>query len=288
MEDSLAKIAESHNVITYKPLISLKEAKEIGTPIEWEYGGRRVTACYRIDDSFSVIKLTLHKSEFGPPEKVIYRNAFALLYMNPELNFESLCRFFWKAVNYCTVRENLMQDKSVTDDIMSFCADKDINVEKIKTPAIFFWKTHLPVKEKRSIVAHSINKSISMKNFKLVRQVIENEMEFGDMFITNKLISERAGVSRDTARKYAQTEKDLIDEYNRTVFGTHDFNFYRRIVSIHKITKAIMVLNGVGEKISKANVSRDSGLHYNSILNLWQDEEVQEELDKYNATKEAV
>jgi len=286
MEDSISKIAERYGVITHQPMIGLGEAKSLGEPIEWDHGGSKIVACYRIEETFPVVKLTLYRSEYGPTEKALYRNAFALLYMNPRVDIEKLCSFFWRAVNYCTVRENLMQDKSVTDEVMSFCADKDMEIDKIVTPAVFYWKVHLPVKEKRSIVAYSVHKSISMKNFKKVKQAIEDEMEFGEKFITNKLISEKAGISIDTARKYVQTEKDLIDEYNSTVFGTHEFSFYRKIISLHKITKSLRVLNELGKKISKANVSRDTGLHYNSILNLWEEEEVQNELDKYNKVVE--
>lgn len=279
---SITGIADRYGVVTYKPLLSLEQAKETGQPIEWSLGGKPVVVCYRIEDTFSVVKLTLHKSEFGPTRKSLYKNAFALLYLNPEVSFDKLCSFYYEVVSHCTLSEVLRPEKSLITNVMSFCADKEVDVDKLQIPAVFYWKTHLPIEDKRSIVAKSINESISMKNFKSVKEAIEEEMEFGDRFITNQLIADKTGLGSRTARRYAQSDKELIDEYNRTVFGTHEFSLYIKTMSVHKITKSIRVLNKMQKKISKANVSRDTGLHYNSILNLWEEEEVQEELDKYN------
>lgn len=129
-----------------------------------------------------------------------------------------------------------------------------------------------------------INKQRSDKTKSQIKGAIDYLFSNSGDFITANLIKDGLdeNVSLSTVRRYMEVFKDEIDRHNKKVFGTDNFVTYKKTLSLHKIKRAIKVLNEADERLSRRRVAKEAGVHFNTVQNLWDDEEIQKELDKFN------
>lgn len=126
--------------------------------------------------------------------------------------------------------------------------------------------------------------SIKVNTELKIKNAINNLINKGDVFLNTKAIHKELedDLSLHTIRGYMNVFRDEIDTHNRKVFGTDNFMKYKKVLSVHNIKRAINVLNEADERLSRRKVAKETGLHFNTVQNLWDDDEIQEELDKFN------
>jgi DNA-binding transcriptional regulator YhcF (GntR family) len=119
---------------------------------------------------------------------------------------------------------------------------------------------------------------------------IENAIEWltieSSEFITATSVKEKLGAEDDvtpsTIRRYMELSRETIDRHNRKVFGTDNFMSYKKMLSVHNIKEAIRLLNDANDRLSRRKVAKEAGVHFNTVQSLWNDEDIQDELNRYN------
>lgn len=90
-------------------------------------------------------------------------------------------------------------------------------------------------------------------------------------------------VPTSTVRNYLPQFEEEIHKHNITNFETHDFNIYQRACTVNNVVSAITAIAFLKEEITKSKVSKYSNVSYPSVLKLWEADEIQDVLVKYNS-----
>ena len=163
--------------------------------------------------------------------------------------------------------------KCFDDDILDFLLEGDCGAALKKKS------------EYKGMNLKEINSKRRDKTSSLVKKAVNELLLTDNDFITAQSIRDglEDDVSLSTVRRYMEVFKDEIDSHNNRVFGTSNFITYKKTLSIHKIKGAIQILNDANERLSRRKVAKEAGVHFNPVQNLWDDEDIQSELDKYNS-----
>jgi len=283
---SIREIANSYTMLLEWCYMNKGLAQEQGEPVYKKTSkGDQILVGYKLPYYFNTIRLNMWRSKLGPSPKIVYRNALVTRYLNPEKTLEEVQKFMVDMVKYCTTNPYTDIRAIKVEADVADTWDKFIDVDKIASPARYYWTGDITAKEKRQIIIKSVTETKVIQTVRAIENCIDYEMEVGERFITLGLIKKRTGLSDKTVYNHIDAFRGAIDKHNETMFGTDSFAMYQRMLSHHKITKSIEKIKLLNEKITKAKVSRDSNLHYNTVNKVWNDEEVQQVLNDFNEIK---
>lgn len=271
-------------ILTYFRDIDLDYARLKGEEV---YLGEELVAYY-IDGGYDIISVPMSKVK-EMSSKFLWYVTHCLTALNrdrEDIDFEDLLDFMY------LYTEQFISDKFLAPkrDVLRYMLDRayeTADFEECKTRRKFYFIKTLTKQEIRNVVMTFINKRKSTYTLTIIENAIEWLTIEGSVFITSSSIKEAIksddeDLSASNIRRYMTIHRERIDSHNRKVFGTDNFMSYKRMLSVHNIQDAIRVLDKEGERLSQGKVAKVSGLHINTVHNLWMDEVVQEELNKYN------
>lgn len=278
-------------ILTYDKEIDKYEASRIGEEV---YLGEELVAYY-IDKGYDIISVPMSRVK-EMSNKFLWYVTHCLVAMNrdrEDIDFEDLLNFMY------LYTEQFISDKFLAPrkDALRYMLDKayeTANFEQCKTRRKFYFVKTLTKQEIRTVVMKFINRRKSTDTLVKIENAIEWLTIEGSVFITSSSIRDviksdnEEDLSLRNIRRYMEIHRESIDKHNRKVFGTDNFMSYKRMLSVHNIQEAMRVLDREGNRLSQGRVARTSGLHINTVHNLWLEDEVQEELNKYNQVFKAV
>lgn len=272
-------IRNKYRIILYKDFLEVDY--QSGDDV---FLGGDIVAKY-FEEGYSVTSCYYGRFDGFIPDKIIKRIAFCLVALNPDTDLNILAMFM---VAYCNDKSGLKDGVTYKYETMLSLLDgvtEKVNINLIQSPRKFYWNTRgqrLSLDNKRKAMLMFTNDRKSSDTLKKVDNAIQCLMTEAKYFITAKRIADVSGCGKETAKRYMAVYKDEVDRYNEDMFTTNSFATYRRILSIHKIKEAIHTLNKAEDSLSRRKVAKEAGVHFNTVQNLWSDEEIQEELNKYN------
>ena len=263
--------------------IDKHEAEKVGEPIYHE----DTLAGYFISDGFNHVGVTFPKIKFkgGVPKQMLWRVGFTITYLNEDRSIEDLSQFI--RVYYRSFSENSSISVKESKDLIDYCIDK-LDQTSISITKKYFWVMPLSIGEKQSIVMSNMRERKSTNTMKLISNAIDAICEEGLKFVTSKqvkkIIEKESGndISLRTINRYTPDLRIDIDDYNNIVFGTCNYQTYRKTLSIHRIIAAIKVLDKEGDRLSRRVVAKEAELHFNTVQTLWMENEIQDELNNFN------
>lgn len=272
-------------ILTYVRYIDKDDAIQYGEPV---YLGEELVAYY-LDGGYDIIAVPMSKVK-EMSNKFLWYVTHCLTALNrdrEDVEFEDLLNFMY------LYTEQFITDKFLAPrkDVLRYMLDKaheTSDFEECKTRRKFFFIKTLTKQEIRTVVMKFINRRKSTETLVKIENAIEWLTIEGSIFITSSSIRDviksdnEEDLSPRNIRRYMEIHREVIDTHNRRVFGTDNFMSYKKMLSVHNIKEAMKVLNEEGERLSQLRVSKMSGLHINTVHNLWLDDKVQDELNKYN------
>ena len=270
---------ERHKIITYKVFGLNDEKLEVSSPVMYN----EEVVAYYIDDGFDVITVPMRKvSEIS--DRYIWYLSCCLVAINEDKDLEVLSNFLVLYLEkFCSYDSNFVPSVSKMRDKIDKAIDT-LDMDKCYSKRKFYFVKSIPSKERRRVIMNFINNRKSTDTLAKVENAIEWLMIEGGKFITPTTVSEALNgeYTRQTITRYIQPLKEYVDNHNRKVFGTDNFLAYKKILSIHNINHAIEILSAEQERLSRRKIASKAGVHFNTVQNLWEEEEVQEQLDKFN------
>lgn len=269
---------DSKKIITYQKNIDLIYARDMGSPVSY----RDELVGYYLDEGFYVVSVPMTEvKEFS--ERYMWFIVSSLVFLNPESSVDDLVDFMYLYMVEFSTMNGYEPSRVYLRGVIDKCIDK-LDEERCYQYRKFFFVKVLSKKDVKSAVMLYLNKRSKSEMMKKIDNVIQWLCIESNKFITANLIKEGLDeeVSLSTIRRYMELFKEEIDRHNRKVFGTDNFNVYQKTLSIHNIKRAIQVLNDANERLSRRNIADKAGVHFNTVQNLWDDEEIQQELDKFN------
>lgn len=270
---------------TSSRLIEESQAERDGSPIHYDES----LVGYFLKDGYGYVGVPFHnkKSRGTISKALLWRVGYTVTYLNQDRSIEDLVDFVIKYVDYFFKVDGFRIDKTEITNIIDECIDK-LDLSKITVEKKYFWTANLSLKEKQSIVMSNMKDRESTKTVKIIENAIDAISEEGERFITAKEIKkmtdtiEDSDISEKTISRHIPDLRKQIDDYNSVVFGTNNFQTYRKTLSVHRILDAVKILDKEGERLSRRKVAKEAELHFNTVQNLWMEDEIQEELNKYN------
>ena len=266
-------------------LIDEQTAKEIGSPMSYDDS----VVGYFLEDGYGYVGIPFPsgKNKGTISKALLWRVGYTITYLNQDRSIDDLIDFVVKYVNTFFRIQGFEISRKEVRDIIDYCIDK-LDLRKIAINKKYYWTAPLSLKEKQSIVMSNMQDRKSTNTVKVIENAIDAISEDGEKFITaneihKMLVSEKYEISEITIKRYLPEFRNAIDDYNTVVFGTSNFQTYRKTLSVHRILDAVKVLDKEGERLSRRKVAKEASLHFNTVQNLWMEDEIQEELNKYNS-----
>jgi len=224
--------------------------------------------------------------------KIAYRTAVALAALNMDKDADVLSEYLTLILS-CGIDNDKF---SVNRDTLKTAISKTLagNLEPKYLDGKYMWLYALPLNIKRRIVAKNSSNTKGKRYYELVEGIVEmicNDDDYSDLFITHDFISDEIGsvyneyVSTKTVGKYARVFKEEIDDHNVSVCGYPSWTMYQRICTVYKIADAIQAMSKIDKRVSKREIGRMTGYHYNTVANVWDETDVVDALNKYNESK---
>jgi len=280
-----------HRIILIEREIDLVEVKRLGREVYHD----GVLCGYYIEDGFYTY------SAYCSASRGNFKNAFRIAnvvsFLNPSESSEVLFKYM----------DLLCKEYFDTGD---FYVDRSIilnNINKVKeglykvSPIVskYFWVnpyTNIGLNSKvvegveyagkKTVVMSQFNKTKKIETMNKIQNgidVLTSELHVSGSFLTMKDIANFCGVSRATIDKYYIHFKEEIDNYNLRVFDTSVYGTFLKSCSIDKITYSIKkFIDELEIKISQRKIAKKSGLHFNTVCKLWNEDDVQDALEEYN------
>lgn len=272
-------------ILTYIRYIDKHDAMRDGEPV---YLGDELVAYY-LDEGYDIVSIPMSKVK-QMSNRFLWYVTHCLTAINrdrEDIDFEDLLDFMY------LYTEQFISDKFLAPrkDVLRYMLDRayeTADFDECKTRRKFFFIKTLTKQEIRTAVMKFINRRKTTETLVKIENAIEWLTIEGSVFITSSSIrdtiksEDEDNFSTSNIRRYMEIHRDSIDKHNRKVFGTDNFMSYKRMLSVHNIQEAIRVLEREGERLSQGRVAKTAGLHINTVHNLWLDDDVQEELNKYN------
>lgn len=270
---------DNHRIITYRRNVEESYVRENGgLPVMLN---NDLVGLY-LEEGFYVVSIPMVEvKEFSPSYLWFIINS--LVFLNDDKTVDELVDFMYLYMVQFSSKNGYEPNKSYLRDLVDKSVER-VDEEKCYQMRKFFFLKKLSKKDVRSAVMGFLNKRKKSETMDKIDSVIQWLCIESNKFITAKLISDELGddLSVHTVRAYMNVFRDEIDTHNRKVFGTDNFMKYKKVLSVHNIKRAINVLNEADERLSRRKVAKETGLHVNTVQNLWDDDEIQEELDKFN------
>lgn len=266
-EHSYWGVFRKHKVITSWVDLPIGDAIRFGDKVK--HGGRVVG--YYIKDGYNVVELNYKVGGSGIlPEKLKYRVVYTLVYLNPELSFDALVECAEAYLGHLMDSRKVQLKKEWVKSLVDYCSDnlKEAGLYKRKR---FFWNEEgrlLPSQVKQSISGVYTSLEKKKDTLEMIGLSVFSLMEESDEFVTVKLLSDGIEGSPRTVKRYINLFREDIDNHNLNTFGTDDRSVYTKTQNMRKIKKA---MDDITIEQSKAAIAKATGLHYNTVLNLWGD-----------------
>ena len=272
---------DKHQIITYWSGITSNVARDCGTSVI--YDGELVG--YYLEDGYQVISVPM-ASVSAMTKDYLWHVVYCLVVLNIDKSVEVLTDFMYLYIVEFTDTGYLKPEREYIQGMVDYVVDKADSNKCVRSRKFFFIKS-LDRWKMRKIVISYVNKRKSTDTLMRIENVIEWLTIEANEFITPTTVKEHLDkegmdMSLTTVKKYMELKRDEIDRHNRKIFGTDKFAMYRKMLSIHNIKEAIEVLSRADESLSRRKVADTAGVHFNTVQNLWMDEEIQEQLNKFN------
>ena len=266
-EHSYWGVFRKHEVITSWRELSSDDAIRFGDEVR--HLGEVVG--YYIKGGYNVVELNYKSSKSGVlPEKLKYRVVYTLLYLNPELSFEALVECAEAYLGHLMDSDEIQLKKEWVKSLVDYCSD-NLQEETLYKRKRFFWNERgrlLPSQVKQSISGVYTSLEKKKDTVERIGLAVFALMEESNDFITVKLLSKSIEGSPRTVKNYINLFREDIDQHNLNTFGTSDRSEYAKMQNIGKRRRAI---DDITVEQSKAAIAKATGLHYNTVLNLWEE-----------------
>ena len=276
----IGRVAQKWRLITDCSLESREELIRRGDIVVM--GGREVAV--HLPMGYKKLSLRVPFSTTGVPRESIYKMALVVDALNPESSFEQLAGFMCDIISNSITRDFYSADKSEVEDLVSHAIDNYVDPEEIADTRYYYWLTHnLSWREKTDIVNRHRGESLVAENIKVVDKAVDELIEEEGKFITYDVIAKRSGLSRETIKRRVNEEMhEKIGAYNAESFQSSTYHGYLKNKSIAAIVGAIRKIHERMEKVTRVKVLKETDLHYTTIKKWWSEDEIQEELNRYN------
>lgn len=270
-------------IITYLRWMDKEYAVDNGDEVyleDWMVG-------YYLEDGYDVISIPMKEvSEVN--DRFIWNVVFSLVEINTRHSVEELTDFMDLYMREYCGKSLYTPDRIRLNGMISFAVENS-DMDKVLQKRKFFFTETLSREEVRKAVMGYLNTRNTTRRLMEIENVIEWLCIEGDVFITAKTIQEQLeeDLSISTINRYMSVMRERIDNHNRKIFGTDNFMQHKKVLSVYNIKEAIEALQKAEDSLSQRNIAKKAGLHYNTVNNLWEDEEIQEALNKYNESKTA-
>lgn len=243
---------------------------------------------YYLENGFSYLSMTFPKEEsrVSLTNKMLWRMCFTAVSLNPEKSVDCLVDFMYLYLKCYYTPNGLEPDVSKLRDMIDFSFTNGLE-EKITVTKKYFWIKPLSIKEKQKIVMENMKERSVSQTIKIIDNCIDAIAEEGVKFITIKEIVDTAKefgekLSKPTVSRYMPDFREKIDEYNLHIHNTENYQTFRKTLSIFRIKEAIAILDLENERLSRRNVANKAGIHFTTVQKLWESDEVQSMLNKFN------
>lgn len=287
MKDFLVK----HRIKLIEKEIDLEEAKRIGTEVYYD----GVLCGYYLEDGFNVY------SAYCSVDRGNFKNAFRIAnmvtFLNPDLSTEVLFEYMDLVCKECFDNQGFLTDRSVILKNINKTRNGLYNVSPIV--AKYFWVkpyNNIGLDDKvvggvnyagkKRVVMSQYNKTKKIETMSKIQNAVDyltSELNGSGTFLTLNEISNFCNIPKQTVHKYYSHFKKDIDRYNMNVFDTDIYGVFLKNCSVEKISSAIKrFIEELEIKITQRKVAYKSGLHFNTVCSLWNEDDVQEALEEYN------
>lgn len=276
---NIFEFRDSRRIITYRRNIEVSDAEELGVPVVHDGG----LVAYYLEEGFYVVSVPMvGVTEFS--NRYLWFVVNSLVCLNEDAPVDDLVDFMYLYMMEFSSVRGYEPNKVYLRDLIDSCIE-GLDEQRCYQFRKFFFVNKLDKNTTKSVVMSYLNKRNKSEMVKNIDNVIQWLCIEGNKFITAQSIRDglEDDVSLSTVRRYMEVFKDEIDSHNNRVFGTSNFITYKKTLSIHKIKGAIQILNDANERLSRRKVAKEAGVHFNTVQNLWDDEDIQSELDKYNS-----
>lgn len=239
-----------------------------------------------IPDGYEYVS-AYHSSFNGSvPDTIIRRVCYTMMVLNPEADFNELSHFIMVYCDSLSGNAAYKTSKAFIDSCLEYAIEKDLQVGDLSEIKYFYWVKDLPLDKKRSLVLENYKSTRKLEILRKVGAAISFLMEDGqNKFITAKEVQsviEDEKIPIRTINDNMGAYREEINKRNTLLYGTSNFNTYRKMISVMEVTRAIKVIGELDERLSQRNVARKSNLHFNTVNKVWGDSKVQSILNKYN------
>ncbi len=268
-------------IVTYLRWVDKSYAEENGEEVYLE----DLLVGYYLEDGYQVISIPM-KEVREVNDRFIWSVVFSLVEMNTTHSVEELTDFMDLYMRKYCGKSLYSPDRIRLNGMISFAVENS-SMDKVTQIRKFYFTEVLSKGEVRKCVMSYLNSRNTTKRLMNIENVIEWLCIEGDVFITAKTIQGQLeeDLSISTINRYMSVVRERIDNHNKKIFGTDNFMQHKKVLSIYNIKEAIEALQKAEDSLSQRNIARVAGVHYNTVNNLWDDEEVQDALNKYNESK---
>lgn len=285
MSKNMGKIAQRWRLVTERSFEGKEELISRGDIVVWE--GREVAV--HLPTGYKKLALRVPFSPTGIPRGSIYKMALVVDALNPESPLEEIVGFMCDIISNSITRDFYSADKSEVEELVSHAIDNYVEPEDIADTRYYYWLIpNLSWREKVDIVNKHRGQSIIAENIKVIDKAVDEIIVEGRLFITYDVIAKQSGLSRETIKRRVNEEiHEKIGSYNAESFQSSTYHGYLKNKSIAAIVGAIRKIHERLERVTRVKVLRETDLHYTTIKKWWSENEIQEELNKYNQVMEA-
>lgn len=285
------EILVKHRIKLIEREIDLEEAKKLGSEVYYD----GVLCGYYVEDGFYTY------SAYCTTQRGNFRNAFriagVLSYLNKNIDVEVLFKYMDLVCKEYFDDGDFHVDRSTILKNINKVKDGLYEVSPIVSK--YFWikpYTNIGLEDKvvngveyagkKRVVMSQFNRTKKIETLNKIQNgidILTSELHSSGSFLTMNDIASFCGVSRSTIDKYYIHFKEEIDRYNIRVFDTSIYGVFLKNCSIEKIKHAIKkFIKELEIKITQRKIANKSGLHFNTVCKLWNEDDVQEALEEYN------
>lgn len=235
-----------------------------------------------LEDGFYVVSVPMvDVKEFS--NRYLWYIVNSLVFLNEDKTVDELVDFMYLYMVEFASKRGYEPNKVFLREMIDKSID-GVDEERCYQLRKFFFIKKLSRKDVRKAVMSFLNKRKKSETLDKIDSVIQWLCIESNKFITANLISEELGdeISIHSIRNYMSVFRDEIDSHNLKVFGTENFMKYKKVLSLHNIKRAMKVLNDANESLSRRRIAKEAGVHFNTVRKLWDNDEIQSELDKFN------
>jgi len=243
------------------------------------------TVAIHVPEGFRKVSIyTPAKNSWGMSKGAIYKIALITNALNPEASFDDLVGFVCDVISNQMDRSFYRADRREIESLVDHAIDQGLELEDLAETRYYYWiAMGMSKEEKMQVVNKHRGKSLIAENIRRIDNAVDNIIEESERFITLKELAKETGLNKRTLLRRINKElSEKIGQYNADTFLTNTYAEYVRNNTVATIVGGIRNINEKNEKVTRVKVSKDTGLHYQTVKLRWKEKEVQDELQRYN------